>query len=240
MPKRYAHNTPWSAEEIEKLKYLWEETKIRPDEVGKTLGRSKHSVRTKATQLRLTRKAPYSSHGREWSLQEDEELKREWVKPYIPSEEIAGRLGRTVGALYTRAKQLGIKREPIGADIRESIGVCDYKLTDREAINTDEIARLRSLGLTTRQIASILGIGLGTVSRHLNKDNNSKSKECDQIRPIDYFAAAALQGLLANSHPEVVAAFSFGDSERAKEDFAKSAYSFAREMLCERREIENA
>ena len=46
----------------------------------------------------------------------------------------------------------------------------------------------------------------------------------------DYFAAAAVQGLLSNSHPEVVSAFS-KNPEISYTAFAESAYALAQIMV---------
>lgn len=95
----------WSNEENRLLKKLFPKNTMRA--IADKLGRPFYSVEKRVHKLGL-RKRPSYHHYPRWSAKEIELLKK--LYPHRNSQEVADKIGRSVGMVRTRAWKLGLKK----------------------------------------------------------------------------------------------------------------------------------
>lgn len=95
----------WSNEENKLLKKMFPKNTLRT--IADKLGRSFFSVEKRVHKLGL-RKRPSYSHYPRWSAKEIELLKK--LYPHRNSQEVADKIGRSIGMVRARACKLGLKK----------------------------------------------------------------------------------------------------------------------------------
>ena len=100
-------NEPWTEEEVEELRDLFD-AEFTPVEMAGHLGRTPNSVKMKlkALGLYIPKPAP-----RPWTKEDDERLLQMYFQD-CDFEDIAGLLGRTQNAIFSRLVRLRAGRRP--------------------------------------------------------------------------------------------------------------------------------
>jgi len=176
------YGSSWSKSEMGRLKRLYPLNQTR--DVAKMLGRTSEAIKRKARKLGLLKDYAGGYRPRRWRnpatwSKEDIRLLKK-LYPKTPNKEIATKLKRTLGAVVTKAADLGL---------RKSEGIAGQSWTEKE-IN---FLKKSYEYMTARQIGEKLGRSdhsvrrMASIIQITNNDRRSWSlKEDDVIRRYFY------------------------------------------------------
>jgi plasmid maintenance system antidote protein VapI len=130
----------WSPYDDILLKRKYEEENLSVEEVCELMGRSKGGLHARRIRLGIPSKKPNNR----WSLKDEDFLRKEWG--YLPDQEIADRLGRTLIAVRRRAAILRISERHAHISMNKAAKIIGYdKRTVKALVKKAQLPHSKSL-----------------------------------------------------------------------------------------------